>query len=115
MSTVELTSSTLTVRWSRLDKALGLLRDQVVPRSSITGVEVVEDGLSAPRGLRAPGLGLPGLRKIGTWRRRGSTTLVDVRRGEPAVRVRLTGHRYDELLLGTPAAASWADRLQDRG
>jgi hypothetical protein len=114
VSTIELTESALTVRWSRLDRVLGLVRDQAVPRASITAVDVVEDGLSAPRGFRAPGLGLPGLRKIGTWRGRGRATLVDVRRGEPALRVHLTGHRYDELLLGTPSAAALADRMRAR-
>jgi hypothetical protein len=114
VSTIELSESALTVRLSRIDKLLGLLRDQVVPLSAVTAVEVVDDGLSAPRGLRAPGLGVPGLRKIGTWRRPGRAALVDVRRGEPALRVHLTDHRYHELLLGTPAAASLAERMRVR-
>ena len=112
VSTITVDGSTLTVRLSAVEKALGLLRDQVVPRSAVVDVEVVEDGLSAVRGIRAPGLGVPVLRKLGTWRGAGRTRFVDVRRGEPALRVTLRGHRYDELLLGTPDAAELAASLR---
>lgn len=111
MSEITVSDAALTVRLSRRDKLLGLLRDQVVPREAITGVEVVPDGLAAVKGIRAPGLGLPGLRMLGTWRGRRAKRLVDVRRGQPALRVLLTGHRYDELLLGTDAPEDLAARL----
>jgi hypothetical protein len=67
--------------------------------------------VAATQGLRAPGLGLPGLRKIGTWRGAGRRTLVSVRRGQPAVRVTLEGRRWDELLVGTDDAAAVAASL----
>jgi len=111
MSSIAVDDATLTVRLSRTDRLLGLLRDQEVPRSAITDVEVVADGLAAVRRVRAPGFGLPGLRKVGTWRGRGRC-LVDVRRGQPALRVRLEGQRYDELLLGTHRAQALADELR---
>ena len=98
MATVTTTPRTLTVTLSRAERVLGLLRDLEVPRSAVQEVEVVPDGLAAARGLRAPGLGLPG-RRIGTWRGRGQKTMVSVRRGRPAVRVRLAGQRFDTLLL----------------
>ncbi len=110
MATVTTTPQTLHVSLTRAERVLGLLRDLEVPRSAVRAVEVVPDGLAAVRGLRAPGLGLPGLRLIGTWRRRGEKALVSVRRGQPAVRVRLTGQRFDTLLLGVddPAAVARA-------
>ena len=110
MATVTMTPRTLTVSLSRAERILGLLRDLEVPLSAVQAVEVVPDGPAATRGLRAPGLALPGARKIGTWRRRGEKTLVSVRRGRPAVRVRLTGQRFDTLLLGVddPAAVAGA-------
>ena len=70
MSTINVTEDQLTVRLSWLDKALGLLRDQDVPRSAVTSVDVVPDGFAAVRGIRAPGSALPG-RRVGTWRRPG--------------------------------------------
>ena len=112
MSTIVITEDSLTVRPTALDRVAGLIRAQVVDRSAITDVDVVEDGLSAARGLRAPGLAVPGRRKVGTWRGRGVTRFVDVRRGQPALRIRLRGHRYDELLVGDDAAATLAQRLR---
>ena len=69
------------------------------------------DGLAAARGLRAPGLGLPGRRKIGTWRRIGERSLVSVRRGQPALRIALEGQRYDTLVSGTDEPAALAAAL----
>ena len=114
MSTIHLSHDTLTVRLARLTRLAGLLRDQVVPLTAVTAVEVVPDGLAAARGLRAPGLALPGRRKVGTWRGRGARRLVDVRRGQPALRLQLRGQRYDELLLGHDDASALASRLTVR-
>lgn len=111
MATTQLTPTTLTVRLTRREKLAGLLRDVTVPLSAVREVELVPDPLTAMRGLRAPGLALPGVRKVGTWRRPGERTLVCVRRGQPAVRVRLDGQPYDTLLLGDDDAAGLAGRL----
>jgi hypothetical protein len=111
MATLQLTDATLTVRLTRSEKIAGLLRDVEVPRSAVRSVDVVADPLPAVRGLRAPGLALPGSRKIGTWRGRGERTLVCVRRDQPALRIRLDGQRYDTLLIGTDDAATLAEAL----
>jgi hypothetical protein len=111
MTTVQLTPTTLTVRFTLAEKIAGLLRDVEVPRAAVQSAEVVPEPLSAMRGLRAPGLGLPGLRKVGTWRRPGERTLVSARKGQPALRVRLDGSRYDTLVLGVDDAAALARSL----
>jgi len=114
MSTIHLSDDTLTVRLAPLTRLAGLLRDQRIPLTAVTSVEVVQDGLTAARGLRAPGLALPGRRKVGTWRGRGTRRMVDVRRGQPALRLQLRGQRYDELLLGHDDASALARRLSVR-
>jgi hypothetical protein len=101
MATVQLTTASLTVHLSRAERLLGLLRDLSVPLAAITEVDVVPDGVSAVRGLRAPGLGLP-WRRIGTWRRHGERTLVSVRRGQPALRLRLAGQHFGSVLVAVP-------------
>ncbi len=106
MATLQLTDSTLSVRLTRSEKFWGLLRDLEVPRSAVRDVEVVPDGLAAARGIRAPGLGLPGRRKIGTWRLAGERSLVSVRRDQPALRIGLEGQRYDTLVIGADDAAA---------
>jgi hypothetical protein len=79
----------------------------------VTDVEVVPDAFSAVRGRRAPGLGLPS-RRIGTWRRRGERSFVSVRRGRSGLRLRLTGQRFDTVLVGLPDPAATAAELTRR-
>ena len=76
----------------------------------VTSTRVEQEGLHAVQGVRAPGLGLPGIRLIGTWRGKGRT-LVSVRRGEAAVVVELTGQRYDRLVIGVADASELAASL----
>ncbi|MFC7723636.1 hypothetical protein ACFQW6_00865 [Nocardioides sp. GCM10028917] len=118
MTTLTLDGTTLTVSFTRAEKVAGFLRDQHVPLAAVSAVEVVPDGLAAAKGLRAPGLGLPGRRKLGTWRSRTGKTLVAVRGHGPAVRLTLTGHRYATLLITTDAPeklqSELAAHLSDR-
>jgi hypothetical protein len=112
MATLELTPTTLTVRLSTAEKLAGLLRDTTIPRAQVTAARAVPDGLAAASGLRAPGLGIPGVRKIGTWRRAGRRSLVSVRRGEPALLVTLEGNgRWASVLVGTRDAEDLAAEL----
>ena len=112
MTTINLTDTTVTVRFARWEKLAGLVRDVDVPLGSVRAVELAPDGLAATSGLRAPGLGLPGRRKIGTWRRPGSKTLVSVRRGQPAVQIELQGARFDRMLIGADDATALVERLR---
>jgi hypothetical protein len=112
MGTLKIDDGVLRIRFTRVEKALGILRDVDLPLSQVSAVDVAADGLSAATGLRAPGYSWPWRRKLGTWRRRGHKTMVDVRRDQPAVRLRLRGHRYDEMLLGRDDAESVAAALR---
>jgi hypothetical protein len=114
MATLQIGDDVLRIRFTRGEKALGILRDVDLSLAQVTAVDVVADGLSAATGLRAPGYALPWRRKLGTWRRRRHKTMVDVRRDQPAVRLRLRGHRYDEMLLGRDDAESVAAALRAR-
>lgn len=114
MTSIVVSDDALTIRLPLLSKIAGLLGDQVVPRAAITSAEAVTDGLAAVRGIRAPGLGLPGRRMIGTWRGGGARRFVDVRRNQPALRLRVQGHRYDEFLVGHDDAAALAAQLAPR-
>lgn len=83
-----------------------------VPLSSVRSAEVVAEPLRAVRGLRAPGLHLPGFSKIGTWRRRGGRTFAVARAGRPGVHVRLAGQPFTDLVasLDEPSRAVEAVR-----
>lgn len=113
MADLELTQDRVIVRLTGAEQVWALRRQEIaVPLEAIRAVAVVPDGLSATHGLRAPGLGVPGRRKVGTWRGRGSRTFVCVRRGEPAVRIRLRGRApFDTLLVGNEQAEALAAEL----
>jgi hypothetical protein len=114
MATVTITADTLTVRFSTAEKVLGLVGDREFPLSSVESVNVEANGFATVRGVRAPGLGIPGRLLIGTWRGRGRT-LVCVRRGQPALVVELSGQRYARLVIGAENAAELARQLQPVG
>jgi hypothetical protein len=111
MATVQLTSTTLSVHLTRGEKIGGLLRDLEIPVTAVRSVEVVDQPIAELHGLRAPGFALPGRRKIGTWRRRGERTFVSIRNDQPAIRVHLSGQRFNTLLVGADDAARLAAAL----
>jgi hypothetical protein len=112
MSSVSLNPSQLTVELTAAEKVAGLHGDITVPLSAITGVEVVPDALAAAHGLRAPGLSMPGARKIGTWRTGDGAEFVIAGRGQGGVRLSLTGQKLASLLLGDDDAEALAERIR---
>lgn len=111
MARLELDGDTLVLALTGGEKVAALHGDVRVPRAAVTSVDVVEDPIAAIRGLRAPGLALPGRTMIGTWRGRGERRFVVARRGVPAVRVRLRSEHFDELLVSTDDARAVAESI----
>lgn len=107
-----MTPSTLTVELTAREKLAGLRGDVTIPLTSIASVDVVPNALAATRGLRAPGLALPGLRKVGTWRSLAGAEFVVASRGQAGVRLTLTGHRLASVLLGDDDADALAQRIR---
>jgi len=99
MTTAHLTADTLQIRFTLGEKIAGLVRDIDLPLEAVLDARVVPDGIAATRGLRAPGLGLPGHRMIGTWRRPGHKIIVSVHRDRPAVHITADHPRFNGLLL----------------
>ena len=106
MASIGLTKEELLVRLTTPEKVAELHGNVRVPGRAIQAVAVEPQPLAALKGLRAPGLSIPGRTKIGTWRRFRHLGFVVARRGMPAVRVRLTGAAFDDLLIST-ALAAW--------
>ena len=65
MSTIRLDPATLTVQLTPWEHVFALRGNVTVPRADIVSGAVVTDALAAARGVRAPGLGAPGVRKVG--------------------------------------------------
>jgi len=102
----------LHLRLTGREKLAGLHGDIRVPLAAVRDVRVMADPLAAVHGMRAPGLAIPGRTKIGTWRGWGRRMFVVARRGIPAVRVRLEGVGYTELLVSVPDADAVCAQLR---
>lgn len=116
MSRLTIVDRRVCLRFSRAEKVLGVLRDLDVPVDRVVSAEPLrESWWRAVRGWRV-GLGLPGVRLLGTWRRLGLRQLVDLRRGHPALRLTLgEGCPYDEVLVSSPQADDLLARLRRAG
>lgn len=112
MSHITITQNTVRIEPTHVERALGLIRPVDVPLDSITVVDLVDEGMSAVTGVRAPGLGVPFVRALGTWRRRRGKAFVDVRRNQPAVRIEAPGSRFDTYLIGADDAVEVARELR---
>ncbi|MFP5321966.1 MAG: hypothetical protein ACLGIC_08980 [Acidimicrobiia bacterium] len=110
MAELDITDDHVDVRLTPAERFFALRGDYRFDRRSVESVEVFDEGLDATSGVRAPGLGIPGRRRVGTWRSRQGTQLVSVRRGQPAVRIDLAGERYRAVVIGVddPAAVQAA-------
>ena len=112
MARIRTTQDELTVELSPAERLWSLRGDVSVPRSTVTSAQVHDDALAQARGLRAPGLALPGRIKVGTWRSRSGKDLVVARRGEPAVVVELEGAAWRRLVVSQPNRAA-AERVAE--
>src|SRR3954454_19472757 len=115
MASIQLDDDELVVRLTTPEKVAALHGDVHVPSRAIQRVAVEPQPLEAVRGLRAPGLSIPRRTKIGTWRRFRHRGFVVARRNVPAVRVRLTGAQYDDLLVSTPDADALVGAIRGHG
>lgn len=117
MATIEILHepAVLRVGLSRFERAM-MLRGSAwdIPLRAVTAARAESGWTSEILGLRT-GLVVSGYLKIATFRHpNGTRRLVVMRRGEPLLRVRLTGHDFDELLLSTPDAGALAAALDAR-
>jgi hypothetical protein len=107
-----LSDDSVKISFSGWEKLFGLVHDAQLPLAAISDVSVAPDGYSAPSGLRAPGLAVPGRVKVGTWRGRGRRQLISVRRGQPAIHLRLSDVRVTDVIIGMEGAESLAAALR---
>lgn len=89
----------VTVYLSAVEKLEALHGNVTVPRSAVAQVRAVPDGMAEVHGLRAPGTGLPGVIKIGTWRSRKGRTFAVCHGRRPAIVLDLIGSSYHRLVV----------------
>jgi hypothetical protein len=93
------TADAVTVSLSAIEKAEAVHGDVSVPRTAVVSAQVVPDGMDEVHGLRMPGTGLPGVIMAGTWPDEDRVTFAVCHGRRPAVVLKLTGQRYDRIVV----------------
>ncbi len=115
MVSIRLNAGALRVELTRGEKLAALRRtDVVVPWGQITAVEAVAEPIRLVHGLRAPGLGLPGRTKIGTWRSKGRKIFAVTYKAAPGLRITLQGNTFDEILLSVTDSVRFCAEIAAR-
>ncbi len=111
MASIDISADSVTVTLSAAEKLEALHGDVTVPRSAITTVRAVPDGMAELRGLRMPGTGIPGMLMVGTLRAKDFVMFAVCHARRPAVVIDLTEAAYDRIVVTTDEAESIAASL----
>jgi len=103
MTDVEITASSLIVHVRGIDKILALKSQLEVPLSHVISAEidptVEEEFRSLFMGLKAPGTGLPGVIRAGTWYTGNGKAFWDVHDPQKTITIRLADETYSRLVI----------------
>jgi hypothetical protein len=111
MASFVIVDDIVTLELSKLEKFEALHGSMSMPRSAISAVRAVPDGMNELHGLRMPGTGIPGLLMVGTLRSGDLLTFAVCHARRPAVVVDLTGQEYDRLVVSADDAEEVVARL----
>jgi len=109
MTRVTTTDEVLDVELQGLHRLWALKRRIRVPLAQVRGATVDPGMVSEPKGVRAPGLHVPGVAVVGTFTRDGERTFWDVGSGANAVVIELSGASYDRLVVEVDDPRAVAD------
>jgi hypothetical protein len=111
MAEVVVDPRSVTVVLSAAEKLESIHGDLSLPRSAVRAARAVEDGMAEIHGLRAPGTGVPGLIRAGTFRDKGVRTFAVCHRHRPAVVLELDGELFDRVVVTVDDPQSILDAL----
>jgi hypothetical protein len=100
MNTVTLTETTLTIEPRGLDRVWSFTRRLDIPLAHVRGAPFDPGANHEPKGLRAPGLAVPG-KWAGTFTRDGDRAFWNVSAPGATIVVELADERYARLVLTT--------------
>lgn len=98
MNEITLTSDELVVEPRGLDKLWSFTRELRIPLAHVRGATADPGVAGEPRGLRAPGLAVPG-KYAGTFHRDGEATFWNVSDPRDNVVIELRDEKYVRLVL----------------
>jgi hypothetical protein len=110
---LELTDDALRVRLTGRDALYSLKRSLVVPLDRVAEVRAVDrDAMRKTKTIRAPGTGLPGRIKAGTFRGSAGKEFWNVRRAHRLLELELRDTEYARVVLELPDPDAEADRIR---
>ncbi|MHB1171811.1 MAG: hypothetical protein ACYCZY_04830 [Lacisediminihabitans sp.] len=98
MNTVTITNDRLVVEPQGLDKLWSFTRRLEIPLTHVRGATFDPGANHEPKGLRAPGLAIPG-KWAGTFNRDGEKAFWNVSTPGETVVIELAGEHFDRLFL----------------
>ena len=107
---VAIVGRTLEVEPQGLDKMWSFKRKLVVPLEHVLGASEDPGILDDTKGLRAPGLHVPG-KWAGTYMEHGEKTYWNVTRPESPIVIQLKDEHYDRLVLGVKHPRELVDQI----
>ncbi|HZK36726.1 MAG TPA: hypothetical protein VFC57_07235 [Aeromicrobium sp.] len=110
MNTVTITNNNLVVEPQGLNKLWSFKRRLEIPLSNVRGATFDPGANSEPKGLRAPGLAIPG-KWAGTFHRDGEKSFWNVSKAGETVVIELADEHYDRLILTVNDPRVLVDRI----
>lgn len=96
---IDATRQLLVVEPQGLDKVWGFVRLIEVPLDQVRGATHDPGTIEDYKGVRGPGLGIPGHKWVGTWRKDGQRHYWNVTGGKTTIVILTTSPRFQSLYL----------------
>ena len=109
MARIHLTTEHLIVELQGWHRLWALTRGLEIPLAHVRGATADPGAAGEPKGLRAPGLHLPGGTAVGTFCER---VFWDVRDPSRVVVIQLAGERYDRLVIEVADPRATVDLIE---
>ncbi|TFC05335.1 hypothetical protein [Cryobacterium mannosilyticum] len=102
MASLRVHPDRLEIHLTKAEKTLSLRRDDlVVQRENIRSVTITDDPWIWIRGIKAPGLELPLVLAVGTWKFHGGKDFLAIKRKRQAVVIDLVEEDFARVILTT--------------
>ncbi|MEZ0491673.1 hypothetical protein AB2L28_05425 [Kineococcus sp. TBRC 1896] len=102
MARVQIAGDHLRVQLRGMSKVWAMKSRLEIPLTSVRGATIDPDVVREPKGVRSPGLHIPGVAAVGTFHHHGEKTLWETYRGTRTIVIQLTGQSYDRIAVEVP-------------
>ncbi len=112
MNTITITDDELVIEPKGLDKLWGLRRELRVPLAHVRGATADPGVADEPRGIRAPGLAVPG-KYVGTFHRDGEASFWNVSDPRDNIVIQFQNDEYARAVLTVADPATTEHDIND--